>query len=159
MAAAEAESEQLKRALTAQFKVFSDQIDWLHELIDSFHSQHQYDPITSSAPSSRLLPAIETTSFEQALLPYLNRNQGMKKDSASDVLRVFQTIPSKVEMSTYQRECIALAIGVLRNTDNVQDLTQLSSLGGGDLLCRWMRVRVIDSLPLYINMYLICWFL
>ena len=139
--ASEAEGEQLKRFLTAQFRVFSDQVDCLHELVDSFHGKHLFDPIASSSPASRALPAMEITPFEQSLLPYLNRNQGMKKDSAGEVLKVLQAIPSKVDMSTYQRECIALAIGILRNTDNLQDLTQLMSQGGGELVCRWMRVR------------------
>ena len=156
MAAEESESEQLKRALTAQFKVFSDQLDCLHDMMSSFRSQHHYDPTTSSAPNSRMLPLVEMTPFEQALLPYLNRNQGMKKDSALDVLKVLQTIPNKADMSTYQRECIALAVGALRNTDNLQELTQLTSSGGGELISRWLRVYEISSS--FINISLIFFF-
>ena len=140
MASSESESDLLKRALTTQFKVFAEQAECLRELLASFNDQHLFDPTVSSGPETRMLPVNEPTPFEQGLLVHLNRHQGVKREAVAELVKILQSLPVRADLSSYQRECIALSVAVLRNTDNLQDLTQILSLGGVDVLSRWARV-------------------
>lgn len=135
------DTDRLKRVLSAQFRAFTDQTEALQRLRLTHRAQCRSVESLGDVRKkwAGLLPQEDPSEFELALLPLLGKRRGIKRECAAQVLALFQTIPSKTDMSTVQREQIALACAVLRSSDgNASELMSFFSQGGGVLLCKWL---------------------
>ena len=145
MGEGETDLDLIRKVLTLEFKLFTEQLETFHVLnktLQSLKSTALLPPLPST-----LLPVLDFSSFETRLGSILNTSGGIKKDLSEKAVQLFRSLELKSnELSSVQREQISLAIAVLRNTDNLSEMSSFYSLGGGDLMCRWLQVFPL-SLP------------
>jgi hypothetical protein len=144
---------ELKRALTTHFKLFSEQIGTLHQLLETHQAKFNEDPLAVKRKQVAMLPLLEKNQFETSLLGMLSKHKGLRKECGKAALDLFSAIDVRADLSTVHRECMALACAVVRNTDNISgEFVSFCTRGGDDLLCKWIQVR----LHITINMMLVC---
>ena len=145
MGEGETDLDLIRKVLTLEFKLFTEQLETFHALSKTLHSL-QTMAVLPPSPSA-LLPVLDFSSFETSLGSILSTSGGIKKDLSERTVQIFRSVEMKSnELSSVQREQISLAIAVLRNTDNLAEISSFYSLGGGDLMCRWLQVFSYSSL-------------
>ena len=169
----ERSADLLKRILTLEFKVFSEQISTYFEyssIVNNAGSNGngfelgvsnedsaaciESEPFQmSESTKGTFLPALDNNHFENTLVNILNKNRGIKKDCSKLAVDLFNSIDLRTDMSSIQRENIAVACAVIRNIDNIGEYLSFCTKGGFELICKWLQVcmhvhTVNNALPL-----------
>jgi hypothetical protein len=134
------DNEVIKKVLSLQYKVFQEQLTEFHQQLRDYHFTHRIDPLDTKVGQAPLIPVLEGNDFENRLVGLLSRNKGIRKDAADSLRELADEVKAKSDMSTVQRERIALICAVVRNTDIMTEYVTFIIKGGGDVLIRWLRV-------------------